>query len=100
VNRRLLFSPLSHEIHDVDRRRAGCEAGNIVEVKPSASGYLITRASLRAIRDFAGEHVMVFLFSANIEEVLGRLSGKPGFFLQFPKCRVREMLSPLENSAR
>ncbi|SAL09069.1 hypothetical protein AWB64_00070 [Caballeronia sordidicola] len=96
----LLFTPLTHELHDVGRRRTGQEARDVFEVDPTAFGYLVTRASLGAIRDFAGEHVMVLLLSTKVEEISGRLPGKPRLFLEFPKCGVREMFSSLKDPAR
>jgi hypothetical protein len=72
---RLLSPPLAHEFHDIGRRPAGHEAGNVVDMNPATSGYFVTWASFGAIRDFAEEHVMVFLFATEVEEVFGRLSG-------------------------
>lgn len=68
---RLLPALLTHELHDVGRRAARHEARDVVEVNPATPGYFVTRASFGAIRDFAGEHVMVLLLATEVEEMLG-----------------------------
>jgi hypothetical protein len=68
---RLLPALLTHKLHDVGRRAARHEARDVVEVNPATPGYFVTRASFGAIRDFAGEHVMVLLLATEVEEMLG-----------------------------
>lgn len=67
----LLPATLTHELHDVDRRPAGDEIRDVVEMNPAAFGYFVARTSFGAIRDFAREYMMVFLLAPEIEEVPG-----------------------------
>lgn len=69
-------------------------------MNPAAPGDFVTRASFGAIRNLAGEHVVMLLFAAKVEEVLGRLAGQSRFFLEFPKRSVRAIFSTLEDPAR
>ena len=66
----LLPAPLTHEFHDVVRRPAGHKARDVVQVHPATPDYFVTRSSFGAIRDFAGENVMVLLLATEVEEVL------------------------------
>jgi len=68
---RLLPALLTHELHDVGRRPARHEARDVIEVNPATPGYFVTRASFGAIRDFAGEHVMVLLLATEVEKMFG-----------------------------
>lgn len=43
---------------------------------------------------------MVFLFAAQVEEILRRFTGKLRFFFQFTKRRVGEMFTAFQDTAR
>jgi hypothetical protein len=67
-----LFSPaLGHQLDDAARRPAGQQSGNVVEMNPATFCYFVAGASLGAVRDFAGEHVVVFLLATQVEEIPG-----------------------------
>jgi hypothetical protein len=67
----LLPALLAHKFHDVGCRPARYEARDVIQVHPATSGYFVTGASLGAIRDFAGEHVMVLLLATEVEKMFG-----------------------------
>lgn len=95
----LFAAPLTHKLHDVGRWTAGHEASDIVEVDPATLCDFVVRTSFGAIRDFAGEHVMVLLLSTEVEEVFGRLPGKSRFFLEFAKSGDGTLFPLLEDPA-
>jgi hypothetical protein len=62
---------LAENFHDDFRRQAGRQSAKLIKMNPATFGYFVTWASFGAVRDFAGEHVMVFLLAAKVKEVLG-----------------------------
>lgn len=79
----LLPAPLVDEPENIVRRAARDQARDVVEMDPSTPGYLATRACLGLPGYFAGEHMMVFLLAANVEQIPGCLSGEPGLLPEF-----------------
>lgn len=67
----LLPALLAHEFHDAGCRPACYKARDVVNVHPATFRYFVTGASLGAIRDFAGEHVMVLLLATEVEKMFG-----------------------------
>lgn len=67
---KLFFTPLTHELYDVGRWRAGQEPRDVFEMDPTAFGNFVARTSLGAARYFTGENVMVFLLATKVEEIL------------------------------
>ena len=96
----LFAAPLTHELHDVGRGTASHEARDVVEVDPATLCDFVVWTSFGAIRDVAGEHVMVLLLSTKVEEVFGRLPGQSRFFLEFAKGGHGTLLPLLEDAAR
>ena len=96
----LFSTPLTHELDDVIRRSAGHETRDVVEMNPAALRDFIAGTRFGAIRDFAGENVMVLLLAAEIEEMFGRFPGQPRFLLEFTKRGNCAVFPLLEDSAR
>ncbi len=96
----LLPAPLVDQPKNIVRWAAGDQARDVVEVDPSTPGYLAARARLGLPGYFAGEHVMVFLLAANVEQIPGCLTGEPGLLPEFPQRGFRKMLAALQHAAR